>query len=115
MRHSDMVLLTVLLPIVGLWLLTTAIVTIGAVRLGARLAPLEPSPLPPEAWGAAAASGAAGGGMVGFTLLARAVIGGAGMPLPSLLAATAAGMLLGAVGTTAAVWVVAGLWWRGGD
>lgn len=115
MRPTDMALLTVLLPIVGLWLLTTALVTVGVLRLGARLAPTEPSPLPPEAWGAAAASGAAGGGMVGFTLLARAVIGGAEMPLPSLLCATAAGMLLGAVGTTAAVWVVATTWTRGGE
>lgn len=111
MSHAESLLVTVLLPIVGLWLATTALVTLGALRVIERAAAPAPPPLAPEVWGAVCASGAAGGGLLGFSLIASSLALAPGAaPLRLLLGITGAGMLLGAAGTVAVVWVVVWLW-----
>jgi hypothetical protein len=105
---------TVLLPIVGLWLLTTGLTTAAMLHLTRRA---EPGGLPqlwPEAWGAVSAAGAAGGGLVGVSAAAPAFsLGGASPDLLPLLLVAAAAMLLGAALTAGLVLLAVWLWTGG--
>jgi hypothetical protein len=107
-------MLGVLVPIVGLWVAVTGLVTVAMIRLTDTVRAGSPPRLPPEAWGVAAASGAAGGGLVGLSAAAPSLAAGAAPGvLAAALAVTAAAMVVGAA--LAAGLLLLAVWlWTGG-
>lgn len=114
MGDATALLTTVLLPIVGLWLLTTALTAAAMLHLTRSAKPGGLPQLVPEAWGAVAAAGAAAGGVVGVSATVPSLsAAAASAALAPLLAVTAAAMVLGAVLTAALVLLT--VWaWTGG-
>lgn len=104
----------VLLPIIGLWLLTTGLTAAAMVHLTREAKPGGLPQLWPEAWGAVAAAGAAAGGVVGVSAAAPALsLGSSTQSVAPLLAVTAAAMLLGAALTAGLVLLTVWIWTNG--